>query len=73
MKRKFTVTIGYEVVIDDTFADPDVDGQDGAVTGLHIMDAVYASQVGDVRGLTSNEPKLAYDAEEINMTWQEIK
>lgn len=66
MKRKFKVTISYDVELDDP------DTESGSVTGLHIMGAVYACQVGNNRGMTDTEPALAYDAEEIDMTWQAV-
>ncbi len=68
MKRKFQATVTYDIVIDDPTAD---DGE-SSVSGLHIMDAVYASQVGDVQGSTTVEPSLAYDAEEVSMSWKEV-
>ena len=71
MKRKFTVTIGYEVVIDDPDANDNVTV--GSVTGLHIMESVYEWQAGNVRGMTNTKPELAYVAEEMTMSWQEVK
>jgi hypothetical protein len=67
MKRKFKVTISYDVELDD----PDTDS--GSVTGLHIMDAVYEYQGGNVRGLTSVKPPVRYVTDKENMTWQEVK
>jgi hypothetical protein len=71
MKRKFKVTITYDVELDDPDANDDV--TIGSVAGLHIMDAVYASQGGSDRGMTSVKPELAYVTTEEKMSWQEVK
>ena len=67
MKRKFKVTISYDVELDD----PETDS--GSVTGLHIMESVYEWQAGNVRGMTDTKPSLAYVTDEDTMSWQEIK
>ena len=72
MKRKFQATVTYDIVIDDPGADNDP--PESSVSGLHIMDVVYAAQVGDVQGLTgvkSSGVGLAYVAEEVSMSWKE--
>ncbi len=69
MKRKFKVTISYDVELDDLSADEKI----SSVTGLHIMESVYEWQAGNVRGMTNTKPSLAYVTEEDTMTWKEIK
>ncbi len=71
MKRKFKVTITYDVELEDPDANDNV--TIGSVAGLHIMDAVYASQVGNDQGWTSVNPRLAYVTTEETMSWQEVK
>ncbi len=71
MKRKFQATVTYEIVIDAP--GPDGDVPESLVSGLHIMGCVYACQVGDVQGFTEVKPSLGYDAEETEMSWQEVK
>ncbi len=71
MKRKFKVTISYDVELDDPDANDNV--TEGSVTGLHIMESVYEWQAGNVRGMTNTKPALAYVADEEKMSWQEVK
>ncbi len=72
MKRKFKVTITYDVELDDPTAELRFGTDSGSVTGLHLMDAVYEYQAGNVRGMTSVNPPIPYVTDEESMTWQAI-
>ncbi len=69
MKRKFKVSVTYDVEIEDESAD----AGESSVTGLHLMDAVYEYQAGNVRGWTSVFPPARYVTEEETMSWEEVK
>lgn len=62
--RKFEVKITYEVEIESV-------GKN--LTMLHIMDAVYRSQVGDEEGVTEVKPEARYVVFESNMSFEEME
>jgi len=63
--RTFKVTISYEVEI--------VDDPSEALTMLHLMDAVYKSQVGDESDRTDVQPRMTYHVTETNISFEELE
>jgi hypothetical protein len=57
---EFEVTITYKVKIAER------------PTLMHLLDAVYQSQVGNDKGTTNFEPSLAFEVEEQSATFKEL-
>jgi hypothetical protein len=61
---KFRVTLTYEVNIGNE--------QDDRPTPMHLLEAVYQTQVGNDKGTTDWKPAMAYEVEETLASFEEV-